>query len=83
MQYTQAGHLKYSKASAVHLMANVVHLSGAPDVLYMTVSTVHLMANAIHSSEAPDVHDSICSTLIIWTITDQAPAPLPQQKLQP
>ena len=33
---------------AVHLIANAVHLSGAPDVLYMTVSTVHLMANAVH-----------------------------------
>ena len=32
---------------AVQLMANAVHISGAPDVLYMIVSTVHLMANAV------------------------------------
>ena len=32
MQYTQVGLLKYSMASAVHLMANVVHSSVAPDV---------------------------------------------------
>ena len=48
---------------AVHLIANTVHLSGAPDVLYMIVSTVHLMANAVHPSGAPEVQHGICSTL--------------------
>ena len=46
---------------AVHLIANAVHLSGTPDVLYTIVSTVHLqmhytqvglmkysMASAVH-----------------------------------
>ena len=32
---------------------------------------VHLMANVVHPSEAPDVHDNICSTLMIWTKTDE------------
>ena len=35
MQYTQVGLLKYSMASAVHLMAYVVHLSVAPDVRWL------------------------------------------------
>ena len=51
----------------VHLIANAVHSSWAPDVLYMIVSTVHLMANAVHPSEAPDVHDGICSTPV-WQL---------------
>ena len=33
---------------AVHLIANAVHPSGAPDVLYIILSTVHFMANAVH-----------------------------------
>ena len=39
---------------AVHLIANAVHPSWAPDVLYI-FSTVHFIANAVHPSEAPDV----------------------------
>ena len=39
----------------VHLIANAVHLSGAPDALCMIVSTVHLMANAVHQRWAPEV----------------------------
>ena len=32
MQYIQVGLLKYSMASTVHLVANVIHPSVAPDV---------------------------------------------------
>ena len=48
---------------AVHLIANAVYLSGAPDVLYMIASTVHLMANAVHPSGASEVQHGLCSTL--------------------
>ena len=48
---------------AVHLIANTVHPSGAPDVLYMILSTVHLMINGVHPSGAPDVQHFLCSTL--------------------
>ena len=44
---------------AVHLIANAVHPSGAPDVLYMIVSFAHLMANAVHPSEAPEVQHAL------------------------
>ena len=37
---------------AVNLIANVVHPSGPPDVLYIIFSTVHLMANIVHPSVA-------------------------------
>ena len=49
----------------VRLIANAVHLSGAPDVLYIIVSTVHLMANAVHPSRAPDVLCMIVSTVYL------------------
>ena len=57
MHYTQVGllNLKHSMASIVHLMANVVHPSVAPDVRCMAYA-VHLMANAVHHKQvAPDV----------------------------
>ena len=60
--YTQARLLVNMMADAIHLIANTVHPSGAPNVLCMIVSTVNFMANAVHPSEAPDVHDGICST---------------------
>ena len=44
---------------AVHLIANAVHLSGAPHILYMIVSTVHMIANAVHSSGAPEVQHGL------------------------
>ena len=53
MQYTQVRLLMYMMAYAVHLIANAVHTSGAPDVLYIVFSTVHLVANAVHPSEDP------------------------------
>ena len=53
----------------VHLMANAVHPSGAPEVQHGLHSTldgnpVHQLTNTVHPSEAPDVHvhDGICST---------------------
>ena len=55
MQYTQVRLLMNMIGYAVLLMANAVHLSGAPDVLYMIVSTVHLMANVVHPSVGLDV----------------------------
>ena len=44
---------------AVHLIANAVHLSEAPDVYDVLCS---ILANAVHPSEAPDAHDGIRST---------------------
>ena len=58
MQYIQVGLLKYSMASAVHLMVN----------------PVHLLANAVHPSEAPDVHHGISSTLVVkYSTPSEAP----------
>ena len=49
-------------AYAVHLMANAVHPSEAPDV-HNGIYAVHLCGKYSIPSEAPDLHDRICSTL--------------------
>ena len=48
-------------ASVVHLMANVVHPSEAPDVHDGISSTS--VGKYSTPSEAPDLHDRTCSTL--------------------
>ena len=69
MQYTQVRLLKYAPvlflmlddASAVQLMANVVHPSEASDVhdgIFSTFGGIY-----IAPSEAPDLHDRICRQL--------------------
>ena len=61
MQYIQVGLLKYSMASAVQLMANVVHPSFAPDIRWLHIQ--YIWWQIVHPSEAPEVHDGPCSTL--------------------
>ena len=66
-------------AYAVHLMANAVHPSEAPDVHDGLCSTLngksrHLLANGAHPSKASDVHDGICSTPVAkYSTPSEAP----------
>ena len=44
-------------AYAVHLLANALNQTEAPEAHDFINHKVHMLANAVHPSEVPEVHD--------------------------